>query len=69
MDEKRPDGWRRDLVETVYFLQGMDPLETPLRFTYSIADGPDPAWIHLDYVLIEETDASPSTRVRSTSGG
>ena len=56
VDEKRPDGWRRDLIETVYFLQGMDPLETPLRFTYSIADGPDPAWIHLDYVLIEETD-------------
>ncbi len=56
VDEQRPNGWRRDLIERVDFLPGTAPLTTPLRFTYSIDDGPDPAWTHLDYVLIEETD-------------
>lgn len=55
VDEQRPGGWRRDLIETVDFLPGMAALQTPLRFTYSIDDDSDPAWIHLDYVLIEET--------------
>ena len=55
VDQQRPNGWRRDLIEKVDFLPGRPPLETPLRFTYSIDDPPDPAWIHLDYVLIEET--------------
>ena len=56
VDEKRPNGWRRDLIETVDFLPGLKPLQTPLRFTYSIDDAPDPDWIHLDYVLIEATN-------------
>ena len=54
VDEERPNGWRRDLIETVDFLPGLK-LQTPLRFTYSIDDAPDPDWIHLDYVLIEAT--------------
>lgn len=54
IDEKRPNGWRRDLIETVDFLPGLT-LETPLRFTYSIDAGVDPAWVHLDYVLLAET--------------
>ena len=54
VDQTRPNGWRRDLVETVDFLPDMT-LETPLRFTYSIDDAADPAWIHLDYVLIQAT--------------
>ena len=54
VDEQRPNGWRRDLIETVDFLPGLK-LQTPLRFTYSIDDAPDPDWIHLDYVLIEAT--------------
>jgi hypothetical protein len=54
VNETRPNGWRRDLLETVDFLPEVT-LETPLRFTYSSDDAPDPAWIHLDYVLIEAT--------------
>ena len=30
---------------------------TPLRFTYTIQDANDPSWVHLDYVLLEETEA------------
>ena len=56
VDEQRPNGWRRDLIEKVDFLPGTAAAQTPLRFTYSIDDGPDPAWTHLDYVLIEETN-------------
>lgn len=54
VDEKRPNGWRRDLVETVEFSPG-NTLVTPLRFTHTIQDGNDPDWVHLDYVLLEET--------------
>ena len=54
VDQDRPNGWRRDLIETVDFLPALT-LETPLRFTYSIDDGADPRWVHLDYVLLEET--------------
>jgi hypothetical protein len=54
IDEKRSNGWRRDLVETVEFSPG-NTLVTPLRFTYTIQDANDPDWVHLDYVLLEET--------------
>jgi hypothetical protein len=50
-----PNGWRRDLVETVEFSPGK-ALVTPLRFTYGIQDPNDPGWVHLDYLLLEETD-------------
>jgi len=56
IDERRPNGWRRDLVETVEFSPG-NTLVTPLRFTYSIQDADDPGWVHLDYALLEETTA------------
>lgn len=54
IDEQRPNGWRRDLVETVELSPG-NTLVTPLRFTHTIQDANDPDWIHLDYVLLEET--------------
>jgi hypothetical protein len=54
VSEKRPNGWRRDLIETVVF-PGQE-LVTPLRFTYSIEGETDPSWVHLDYVLLTETD-------------
>jgi hypothetical protein len=54
VDEDRPNGWRRDLIETVDFLGGTT-LVTPLRFTHTIEGGADPDWVHLDYVLLEET--------------
>jgi hypothetical protein len=49
-----PHGWRRDLLETVQLSPGKD-LTTPLRFTYGIEDENDPDWVHLDYLLLEET--------------
>ena len=55
IDEKRSNGWRRDLVETVEFSPG-NTLVTPLRFTHTIQDPDDPDWVHLDYVLLEKTD-------------
>jgi hypothetical protein len=55
IDEQRSNGWRRDLVETVDFSPGVT-LVTPLRFTYTIQDGDDPGWVHLDYALLEQTD-------------
>lgn len=51
---ERPNGWRRDLYETVRF-SGTRKLVTPLRFTYSIQADVDPSWVHLDYVLLNET--------------
>jgi len=54
IDEKRSNGWRRDLVETVEFSPG-NTLVTPLRFTHTIQHADDPGWVHLDYVLLEET--------------
>lgn len=54
IDEQRSSGWRRDLVETVEFSPG-NTLVTPLRFTRTIQDANDPDWVHLDYVLLEET--------------
>ncbi len=52
--EERPNGWRRDLVETVDF-SATKTLVTPLRFTYTIEEGADPDGVHLDYVLLAET--------------
>jgi hypothetical protein len=51
---QRPNGWRRDLYETVVFSPAKT-LVTPLRFTYSIEGKTDPGWVHLDYVLLAET--------------
>jgi hypothetical protein len=53
-DQIRPNGWRRDLVETVELLPDWK-LVTPLRFTYTIQDQHDPAWVHLDYLLLRKT--------------
>jgi hypothetical protein len=53
-DQIRPNGWRRDLVETVE-LSPKRMLVTPLRFTYTIQDQNDPAWVHLDYLLLRKT--------------
>jgi hypothetical protein len=53
--EERRDGWRRDLVETVEFSPGKE-LVTPLRFTYTIQAQDDPSWVHLDYLLLQETE-------------
>jgi hypothetical protein len=50
-----PHGWRRALLETVQLAPGMD-LVTPLRFTYGIQSENDPNWVHLDYLLVEETN-------------
>jgi hypothetical protein len=57
VDEQQPNGrgWRRDLVETVDLSPSMT-LQTPLRFTHTIDDEGDPRWVHLDYVLPEETE-------------
>jgi hypothetical protein len=55
VSEQRPNGWRRDLIETVVF-SAENELVTPLRFTYTIEDETDPRWVHLDYVLITETN-------------
>jgi hypothetical protein len=49
-----PHGWRRDLLERVQLSLGKE-LETPLRFTYGIEEENDPDWVHLDYLLLEET--------------
>jgi hypothetical protein len=54
-DKRLPNGWRRDLVETVEF-SAAKTLVTPLRFTYTIQDETDPRWVHLDYVLLAETE-------------
>jgi hypothetical protein len=54
-DEERTNGWRRDLVETVEFSPG-STLVTPLRFTYTIQELDDPDWVHLDYLLLRETE-------------
>jgi hypothetical protein len=55
-DEERPPlGWRRDLIETVE-LSPAKTLVTPLRFTYTIQDENDPDWVHLDYLLLGETE-------------
>lgn len=48
-------GWRQDLLETVKFSPALT-LRTPLRFTYTIDGDADPRWVHLDYVLREETE-------------
>ena len=53
-EDRPPDGWRRDLLETVQLAPGLE-LKTPLRFTHTIQDPNDPSWVHLDYVLIGET--------------
>jgi hypothetical protein len=50
-----PHGWRRDLLERVQLSPAM-LLKTPLRFTYGIEDESDPDWVHLDYLLLEETE-------------
>jgi hypothetical protein len=50
-----PNGWRRDLLETVELTPGKE-LETALRFSYGIEDEDDPGWVHLDYVLLETTN-------------
>jgi hypothetical protein len=49
-----PHGWRRDLLESVQLSPTM-LLETPLRFTYGIEEENDPDWVHLDYLLLNET--------------
>ena len=54
-DQIRPNGWRRDLLETVELSPDWK-LVTPLRFTYTIQDQIDPAWVHLDYLLLRKTD-------------
>jgi hypothetical protein len=54
IDEKRSNGWRRDLVETVEFSPG-NTLVTPLRFTHTIQNRNDPDWVHLDYALLKQT--------------
>ena len=53
-EDRPPDGWRRDLLETVQLAPGRT-LETPLRFTHTIQDQNDPSWVHLDYVMIGRT--------------
>jgi hypothetical protein len=53
-EDRPPDGWRRDLLEKVQLAPGFE-LKTPLRFTHTIQDPNDPSWVHLDYLLIEET--------------
>jgi hypothetical protein len=54
-NEKLDNGWwRHDLLEIVELSPEMT-LETPLRFTFSIQDKDNPRWVHLDYVLIDET--------------
>jgi hypothetical protein len=53
-DDRPPDGWRRDLLETVQLAPGLE-LTTPLRFTHTIQDPNNPSWVHLDYVLIGDT--------------
>jgi hypothetical protein len=53
-DQIRPNGWRRDLVETVELSPNI-MLVTPLRFTYTIQDQNNPAWVHLDYLLLGKT--------------
>jgi hypothetical protein len=50
-----PNGWRRDLIETVQ-LSPVKELVTPLRFTYGLQDPNDPEWVHLDYLLLEQTE-------------
>jgi hypothetical protein len=55
VEDRAPAGWRRDLLETVELSPGK-MLETPLRFTHTIQDPDDPSWVHLDYVMIGETD-------------
>ena len=50
-----PHGWRRDLLEKVQLSPAM-LLKTPLRFTYGIEDESNPDWVHLDYLLLEETN-------------
>lgn len=55
VDKKRPNKWRRDLVETVDVSPSVT-LQTPLRFTYAIEEEGEPGWVHLDYVLPEETE-------------
>jgi hypothetical protein len=54
-EDRPPDGWRRDLLERVELAPGLE-LQTPLRFTHSIQDPKNPRWVHLDYLLIGETD-------------
>jgi hypothetical protein len=54
-EDRPPDGWRRDLFETVQLAPGFE-LQTPLRFTHTIQDPNDPSWVHLDYALIGETE-------------
>jgi hypothetical protein len=49
-----PHGWRRDLLERVQ-LSPAKELVTPLRFTYGIEEENDPDWVHLDYLLLEQT--------------
>lgn len=72
VDTERPNGWRRNLVETVD-LTPSKTLETPLQFTYSIEAEDDPDWVHLDYVLLEETRDiavdEGSLDVRRVTGG
>lgn len=55
VDIRRQNGWRRDLYETVE-LSPAKTLVTPLRFTYALQDEADPRWVHLDYVLLAETE-------------
>jgi hypothetical protein len=50
-----PNGWRRDLLERVQ-LSPWKELVTPLRFSYGIQDPNNPGWVHLDYVMLGETD-------------
>jgi hypothetical protein len=54
-EDRPPGGWRRDLLETVQLAPGK-VLETPLRFTHTIQDENNPSWVHLDYLLIGETN-------------
>jgi hypothetical protein len=53
-EDRPPDGWRRDLLETVQLAPGKT-LVTPLRFTHTIQTQNDPSWVHLDYVMIGDT--------------
>jgi hypothetical protein len=53
-EDRPPDGWRRDLLETVQLAPGKE-LRTPLRFTHTVQQQNDPSWVHLDYLLIRET--------------
>jgi hypothetical protein len=50
-----PHGWRRDLLERVQLSPVME-LKAPLRFTYGIEKENDPDWVHLDYLLLEDTE-------------